>query len=59
LAGPASYFGKTQDKQYIGDDTRPAQADDINKTNHMMYAASVLMLIIAFLFRALWLGVIV
>ena len=51
LAGPISYFGKMQDKPYIGDDTRPIQADDIPKANRLMYAASVLTLLFTFFFR--------
>jgi adenosylcobinamide-phosphate synthase len=58
LAGPASYFGKVHYKPYIGDDTRPISADDIARANKLMYAASILALIFAFLFRVTWLGVI-
>ena len=57
LAGPAVYFGKTHDKPYIGDDTRPVRPGDIADANRLMYAASVFTLIIALLFRAAWLGV--
>ncbi|MCL2166313.1 MAG: adenosylcobinamide-phosphate synthase CbiB [Clostridiales bacterium] len=51
LAGPISYFGKTQDKPYIGDETRPIQADDILKANRLMYAAGVLTLLFTIFFR--------
>jgi adenosylcobinamide-phosphate synthase len=53
LAGPASYHGKLNDKPYIGDDTRPARAEDIKNANRLMYATSVLTLVIALLVRAL------
>lgn len=57
LAGPISYFGQMREKPYIGDDTRPVQADDIIKANRLMYAASILTLIFALLFRMICLGV--
>jgi adenosylcobinamide-phosphate synthase len=58
LAGPASYFGKTADKPYIGDDTRPIRARDIRDANRLMYAASAAMLALALALRAatLWMG---
>ena len=58
LAGPVSYFGKLQNKQYIGDNIRPVQASDIAEANRMMYTASALMLAIAILFRTILLGVV-
>jgi adenosylcobinamide-phosphate synthase len=57
LAGPSSYHGKMVDKQFIGDDTRPVEAEDIKSVNRLMYATSVLTLIIAFLVRAAGFGV--
>lgn len=42
LAGPASYFGKTMDKPYIGDDTRPIEAEDIKRANDLMLTGSLL-----------------
>ena len=57
LAGPISYFGKLRNKPYIGDDTRPVRANDIVDANRLMYAASVLALILVILFRVIWLGV--
>ncbi len=42
LGGPASYFGKMVDKPYIGDNDRPAAADDIPTVCRMMYGASLL-----------------
>lgn len=57
LAGPAVYFGITHEKPYIGDELREINADDIINANRLMYAASVLMMIIAVVFRAAILGV--
>ena len=39
LAGPASYFGKTVDKPFIGDDRRPIEPEDIARANRVMYLA--------------------
>ena len=47
LAGDAWYFGKLHKKTYIGDDDRPIEPADIRRANRLMYAASVLMLIIS------------
>ena len=38
LAGDASYFGKVVHKPYIGDDTRPVEAEDIKRANRLMAA---------------------
>ena len=46
LAGPAYYFGELYDKPTIGDPLRPIEAEDIKRTNHMLYVASVLSLIL-------------
>ena len=46
LAGPAYYFGELYDKPTIGDPLRPIEAEDINRANRMLYAASVLSLIL-------------
>lgn len=37
LAGDASYFGKPVKKPWIGDDTRPVEAEDIRRANRLMY----------------------
>jgi len=52
LAGDAWYFGKLHKKQYIGDDDRPIEAEDIRRSNRLMYGSSVAMLIISAAFRA-------
>jgi adenosylcobinamide-phosphate synthase len=57
LAGPAAYFGVVHLKPYIGDDTHPIRPDDIASANKLMYAASVLALFFALLFRAIIWGV--
>lgn len=44
LAGNASYFGKVQQKPFIGDDIRPVEAGDIGKACRLMYGASLLAL---------------
>lgn len=40
LAGDASYFGKIVRKPYIGDSVRPAEVEDIKRTNRLMYLAA-------------------
>jgi len=57
LAGPASYSGVIHDKPYIGDDARIIQYQDIIDANRLMYAASILMLFLAVIFRAIYFGV--
>lgn len=59
LAGDAYYFGQLYPKKTIGDDWRLIEHEDIRRANALMYAATILMLIIAVLIRAILLGVIV
>ena len=40
LAGNATYFGQLYEKPYIGDATRPIEAEDIKRSVRLMYAAS-------------------
>ena len=42
LAGPAFYFGELYDKPTIGDPLRPIEAEDILRTNRMLYVASLI-----------------
>ena len=42
LGGDAWYFGEKHEKATLGDAKRPCVPEDILKTNHMMYCASVL-----------------
>ena len=46
LAGPAYYFGELYNKPTIGDKTRAIEPDDILRTNRMMYAASLIALLL-------------
>lgn len=58
LAGDAWYFGELHKKPFIGDDDRPIEPDDIRRANRLMYAASILMLVISAVVRCLIFGVI-
>ena len=42
LGGPNVYFGKVVDKPTIGDATRPVEAADIPRANHLMFATAAL-----------------
>lgn len=58
LAGDAWYFGELHKKPYIGDNDRSIEPQDIRKANRLMYATSVLMLVISCAFRILiWGGI--
>ena len=46
LCGPASYFGKTVDKPYIGDARREAEAEDICRACRMEQTGSWLCLVL-------------
>lgn len=52
LAGPASYFGVIHEKPFIGDALRPIEPEDITRANRLMYAGSLLGLIIFSALRA-------
>ena len=52
LAGPAYYFGEYYDKPTIGDPLRPVVPEDILKADRMMYAESILALVLGLLIRA-------
>lgn len=51
LAGDAYYFGELHKKPYIGDNLKPIEKNDIIKANKLMYATTVLMLILSVIFR--------
>lgn len=53
LAGDASYFGKLVHKPYIGDDTRPVEAEDIVRANKLMKCTTGLCMVILVLIRVL------
>ena len=42
LAGDAVYFGEVHKKEFIGDDTRPVEYQDIRRVNKLMYAAAIM-----------------
>ena len=46
LAGDAVYFGRVVKKPFIGDPTREIEAEDIPRTNRLMYTASGLCLVL-------------
>ena len=56
LAGPASYFGVACAKEHIGDALRPIWADDVARADRLMYAGSVLALLLAAAARVAVLG---
>ena len=53
LAGPAYYFGEYYDKPTIGDAIRPIEPEDICRANKMMYAESLLALVLGLLLRGI------
>ncbi len=53
LAGPASYFGKSMFKPYIGDSLRPPERADIRRAGRMMYASAVFVLLAAMAVRGI------
>ena len=53
LAGPAYYFGEYYDKPTIGDTLRPVEPKDILRADRMMYAESLLALVLGIALRLL------
>lgn len=53
LAGDAYYFGKLYKKEYIGDEIRRVEKDDILRANRLLYMTSALGLILVSLIRIL------
>ena len=51
LNGPAFYGGVLHDKEWLGDDIRPIEPDDIERSGRLMYTASFMMLFIGVLLR--------
>ena len=51
LAGPAYYFGEYYPKPTIGDALRPIEPQDILRADCMMYAASILALVLGLVIR--------
>ncbi len=56
LAGDAQYFGEIHRKPFIGDNDRPIEPADIRRANRLMYAASLLMLLLCSFMRFLLIG---
>ncbi|MBQ8687650.1 MAG: cobalamin biosynthesis protein CobD [Ruminococcus sp.] len=56
LAGDAYYFGELHKKDYIGDDIRPIEKEDILRSNRLMYCTSVLILLVSAAFRVVVIG---
>lgn len=56
LAGDAYYFGELHKKEFIGDELHEIECDDIRRANRLMYATSMVMLMIAVIFRCFWVG---
>ncbi|MBQ8826380.1 MAG: cobalamin biosynthesis protein CobD [Oscillospiraceae bacterium] len=56
LAGDAYYFGELHKKDYIGDDNRPVENEDIKRANKLMYCTTIIVLIISLIFRAFVFG---
>ena len=58
LAGDAWYFGKKHEKPTIGDAVRPVEIEDIARANKLLYAASLLGMIVFCGIRiAVWFGI--
>ncbi|MEE1180567.1 MAG: cobalamin biosynthesis protein, partial [Lachnospiraceae bacterium] len=53
LAGDAWYFGELHKKPYIGDPIRKVEIEDIIRSHKLMYAGTVLSLVIFGLVRVL------
>lgn len=56
LAGDAYYFGELHKKEYIGDNNRPIENEDIRRANRLMYCTSVIVLLIFAALRAIIFG---
>lgn len=51
LAGDAWYFGELHKKEYIGDDDREIETEDIRRVNRLMYVTSVIFLVLSAVIR--------
>ncbi len=52
LGGPARYEGVLEDKPFLGDPARPAEAEDILRAHRLLYATSALAFLLAVAVRA-------
>lgn len=53
LAGNAYYFGKLYEKEYIGDEIREIEIEDIKRANAMLYVTSFLFMMFSMILRFL------
>lgn len=58
LAGDAYYFGELHKKEYIGDNNREIENEDIKRANRLMYASSLIILAVSAVLRFVLWGVI-
>lgn len=58
LAGDAYYFGELHKKEFIGDNNREIENEDIKRANRLMYSASLIILAISAVLRFVLWGVI-
>lgn len=58
LAGDAYYFGELHKKEFIGDNIREIENEDIKRANRLMYSASLTVLAVSAAFRLVLWGVI-
>ncbi len=56
LAGDAYYFGELHKKPFIGDERRKIENEDIRRINNLMYATSVMVLVMGIILRSVVLG---
>lgn len=56
LAGDAYYFGELHKKEFIGDDIRTPESEDIRRANRLMYCTSVIVLIVGAALRSVIFG---
>ncbi len=58
LGGPSVYFGEVVDKPYLGDDLRDVKAEDILRSNRLMYLGALLFAAFLLVSRALFTGIV-
>jgi len=58
LAGDAYYFGELHKKEYIGENKREIENEDIKRANRLMYSASLIILAVSAVLRFIIWGVI-
>ncbi len=58
LLGPAYYFGKKTDKEYIGDERKKAEPEDIRKANRLMLLTAMTGMLFCVLVQ-IWISVLI